>query len=67
MYLADRLARNIRARRTDLGLTQEELAERCGLHRTYLGNVERAERNVSLAILEALATGLDCEPPELLT
>ena len=66
-YLAVRLATNVRARRNKLGISQEELARRCELHRTYVGAVERGERNVSLAVLEALAKGLDCEPPLLLT
>lgn len=49
-----------------MGLSQEELAARSGLHRTYIGAVERAERNVSLATLEALAAGLGCDAQDLL-
>ena len=37
----------IRARRTDLNLSQEDFAELCDLHRTYIGQVERGEKNVS--------------------
>ena len=65
-YLADRLAANVRSIRLGLGLSQEELANRSGLHRTYVGAIERAERNVSLATVEALATGLDRDPVDLL-
>ncbi|MDR2364710.1 MAG: helix-turn-helix domain-containing protein [Zoogloeaceae bacterium] len=42
------LAENVRAFRKYHGLSQEELADRCELHRTYIGSVEREERNVSL-------------------
>ncbi len=49
----------IRARRTSLGLSQERLAELAGLHRTYVGDIERGERNVSLVNIERLAAALD--------
>ena len=52
------LARNVRRLRLAQKLSQEGLAEACCLHRTYIGAVERAERNVSLSTLEALAKGL---------
>ncbi len=54
------------ARRSKLGISQEELATRSGLHRTYIGGIERAERNISLSTLEMIAKGLDVEPSELL-
>jgi transcriptional regulator with XRE-family HTH domain len=57
----------IRRRRTQLGLSQEELAERCGLHRNYIGGIERGERNVALKNLLNLAYGLSTTPSELLT
>jgi len=56
----------VNARRSKLGISQEELATRSGLHRTYIGGIERAERNISLSTLEMIAKGLDVEPSELL-
>lgn len=61
------LATNIRAFRKMHGFSQEELADRCNLHRTYIGSVEREERNVSLSTLEVLAQALGVSVPELLT
>ena len=52
------LSRNIRRIRQQQNLSQEELAERCGYHRTYIGSVERGERNVSLSTLEVLGNTL---------
>ena len=66
-YLHDLLAAQVRSRRHALGVSQEELADRCGLHRTYVSDIERATRNVSLSTLELLASGLECEASELLT
>lgn len=65
--LARTLADNVRFRRRELDLSQEELAERSGLHRTYVGSVERGERNVTLSTLEAFAAVLSVSIPELLT
>jgi transcriptional regulator with XRE-family HTH domain len=45
----------LRHRREELGLTQAELSERCGLHRTFIGSVERGERNVSILNLRLMA------------
>lgn len=65
--LLEILSDNVRAQRKALGLSQEELADRCGLHRTYIGSVERRERNVSLSTLEVLAETLAVSVPSLLT
>ena len=56
----------VRDRRTALGLSQEALAERCDLHRTYVGSLERGERNVTLLNILRLATGLEVDAGELL-
>jgi len=48
----------VRALRTNSGFSQEELAERAGVHRTYIGSVERGERNVSLVNLANIAAAL---------
>jgi len=61
------LAANLRSHRGRMQLSQEALAERCGLHRTYVGSVERGERNVTLSSLEVLARALGVSVPELLT
>jgi transcriptional regulator with XRE-family HTH domain len=61
------LAGNIRAFRKAHGLSQEALADLCELHRTYIGSVEREERNVTLSTLEVLALALGVSVVELLT
>ena len=48
----------VRGRREALGLTQEELAHRAAIHRTYLSDIERGARNVSLINIELLAKAL---------
>jgi transcriptional regulator with XRE-family HTH domain len=60
------VAANVKNRRLRLGLSQEELADVCGYHRTYIGSVERGERNITLSTLEALAAVLETTPAELL-
>ena len=48
----------VRKRRSELGISQEELAGRCDLHRTYLADIERGSRNLSLFSIEKVAKGL---------
>lgn len=59
-------ARNVKAYRHKLGLSQEELAERAGVHRTYIGMLERSEKNVTIYNIERLALALEVEPYLLL-
>lgn len=60
------LAQNIRSRRKAQNISQEELANRAGMHRTYLGAIERAEQNVSIDNIERIAAALSCTPYDLL-
>jgi len=60
------LADNLRRFRANLGLSQEALADEAQLHRTFVGAVERRERNISLDNIEKLATALKIAPYELL-
>jgi transcriptional regulator with XRE-family HTH domain len=62
----NRLALNLRRLREGLGLSQEALADRAGLHRTYVGSVERGERNISIDNIERLAHALGVSAASLL-
>jgi len=62
----EKFGNEIRRRRSLLGLSQEELAHICDLHRTYIGGIERGGRNVSLQNIVIIATALKCSPSELL-
>lgn len=55
----------IKQRRQELGMSQETLAEQAGLHRTYIGDIERGLRNVSLKSIEKLAKALQIPISEL--
>lgn len=61
-----RFGETFRAERLKAGLSQEELANRAGLDRTYVGGVERGERNVSLVNLVRLARALGISVADLL-
>lgn len=60
------LAKNVRLYRHARGLTQEELADKAKLHRTYMGMIERAERNLSVDNVEKIARALGVKPSQLL-
>jgi transcriptional regulator with XRE-family HTH domain len=61
------VAQNIRQRRQSFGMSQEALAEHCGLHRTYIGAIERGERNITVNTLARVAEALDCSVIDLLS
>lgn len=60
-------AKNLREARKERGLSQEKLAELVDLHRTYVGSVERGERNVSIDNMERLAEAVGMELRDLLS
>jgi transcriptional regulator with XRE-family HTH domain len=60
------VGRNLRAHRRALGLSQENFAERLGVHRTYMGGLERGERNLTLKSLERLADCMGVDPRAML-
>ena len=64
--LQRRLGLSLRARREAEGLSQEAFADVLGVHRTYMGGLERGERNVTLRTIERLASRLDADALELL-
>lgn len=55
----------VQKRRKELGFSQEELAFRAGFHRTYIGMIERAERNITLSNIKRLADALQTNIKEL--
>lgn len=59
LSIKQRFGKAIRRRRRELDLSQEELAERAELHRTYISNIERGELNPSLETMEKLVKALD--------
>jgi transcriptional regulator with XRE-family HTH domain len=56
----------VRDERIKLGLSQEELAARAGLHRTYIGMIERAERNITLENIDKIANALEISLDKLM-
>ncbi len=57
---------SVKRRRSELGISQEELAGRADLHRTYIADIERGTRNVSLMNIDKIAKGLDTTMSDLL-
>lgn len=66
LTLRQQLGRAIRRLRSAAGYSQESFADACSLHRTYMGSVERGERNISLDNIERIAKKLDLTAGELL-
>lgn len=60
------LSKNLRRERRFRKLSQEQLADICGLHRTYIGGIERCERNITVSTLERIASALGVNPISLL-
>ena len=67
MKLRRTVARNLRRLRKKRGLSQEELADRAGLNRNYVGMIEREENAPTVDALEQLAKALDINAAELLS
>ena len=61
-----RFGQNVRKSRKSKGLSQEDLAEKAGLHRTYIGMIERAEKNITLINIEKIANALEIDIKGLL-
>lgn len=55
----------VRELRKEKGLSQEELADKAGLHRTYIGMIERGEKNITLTNIEKTANALDIDIKKL--
>jgi transcriptional regulator with XRE-family HTH domain len=65
-HLRKTFAANLRAAREASGVSQERLAHDAGVHRTYVGSVERGETNISIDNIERLARALGIEPADLM-
>lgn len=57
--------RNLRNYRLELGLSQEKFAEKCGLHRTYISDIERFQRSISLENIQKIADALEIQTYKL--
>lgn len=65
--LQRRLGQNLRRYREERGYSQEAFADHLGYHRTYMGGVERGERNLTLKSVERIAAKLGLDPLDLLS
>ena len=65
-YILQRFGQQVRNLRQRKAMSQEELAARAGVHRTYIGMIERGEKNVTIISMMKIATALDIEISELL-
>lgn len=64
-HILVRFGQRIRGKRTELGLSQEAFADKCGLDRTYISGIERGKRNVSLLNIKVIANALGTSVSEL--
>ncbi len=62
-----KFGKKVREERAKLDLSQEELAARAGVHRTYIGMIERAEKNITLQNIEKVAKALEVSLGKLMT
>lgn len=67
MSILKTIGTNVRNYRKRMGISQEELGDLAGMDRTYVGGVERGERNISALNIEKLAKALKVKPENLLT
>ena len=61
-----KFGKNVREKRKEKGLSQEQISFKADLHRTYIGMIERAEKNITLSNIEKIAKALEVEIIELL-
>lgn len=66
MNILDVFAHNVKAYRLSCNISQEKLAEKSGLHRTYISDIERSQRSISLGNVQKIADALDIPPYKLL-
>jgi transcriptional regulator with XRE-family HTH domain len=62
----EKFGEKVREERLKKGLSQEDLAARAGVHRTYIGMIERAEKNITLESIQKIARALDLPLDELM-
>jgi transcriptional regulator with XRE-family HTH domain len=65
MDVRERVGLNLQRLRREKGLSQEELADRAGIHQTYLSGVERGKRNPTVVVLQRIAEALDADIADL--
>ncbi len=65
--LLEKFGEKVREERLKRGLSQEELAAKAGVHRTYIGMIERGEKNITLINIKKVAKALDLSIDKLLT
>ena len=66
MDIRQRLGRNVRRLREEKGWSQEDFADRAGIHRTYVSDIERGQRNPTITVVEKLAKPFDVSSGKLL-
>jgi len=64
--ILEKFGKKVREERLNQGLSQEELAAKAGVHRTYIGMVERGEKNITLGSIEKIAKALKLKPSVLI-